>query len=97
MFLRDERNFPVGCIAMHREGAYISYQLATLNPADRFDRKIARQVALGRLVERPIKVAIFEDSMIKIMRSIMVDIANATSTPNRSKKAATRWLVSGKS
>lgn len=50
-YLRDERKFPVACVAVHlAPGANsIYYAVSTHNPIDPYSRAIARSVALGRL------------------------------------------------
>jgi hypothetical protein len=95
MFLRNESYRPVGCIAItvNRHSKTASYQFSVLNPADNFDRKIARQLAIGRLVEQPIDVYISNNaSMHDISESVMVDLAFSERAPTRAIKAAKLWL-----
>jgi hypothetical protein len=47
----------IACIASNidLEKKELSYQVSICNPVDVFDKPIARQLAIGRLVEKPIK------------------------------------------
>jgi len=96
MFLRDASFRPVGCLAItidsrnHR----LNYQFSVLNPVDKFDRKMARHLALGRLVEAPISVPLprnGEVSMHLISECVMVHLAESNA-PNRAVRAAKLWL-----
>jgi hypothetical protein len=91
MFLRDSHNFPVGCVAMVTRGNVVSYQVSTLNPNDCFDRKTARQLAIGRLVESPFALDISNSNIHYTTRMIMNHIANNLELPKRSRTAARRW------
>lgn len=92
MFLRGEHNFPIGCIAMRRFENRIEYQISTLNPKDRFDRRLARQLALGRLIENPIKVFSVTPKLDGTYKIIMEHIRLNDEMPKRAKVAATKWL-----
>ena len=98
MFLRDRTGSPVGCLAIKTEEhlyrtAIVSYQLSVLNPADRFDREMARTIALGRLIERPIQIQMHsEASMHEITSVIMNDIRNDSTLPSRARRAANLWM-----
>ena len=97
MYLRDRKGQPVGCIAcqVNRAGHdYVgSYQLSVLNPSDKFNRSVARQLAKGRLLENPHHIELptvpsMHEVTEKIMRSILVN----KDAPTRARKAAQRWL-----
>lgn len=95
MFLRDRKRHPVGCIAfqVNRTNNTISYQLSVLNPVDDFKRKLARHLALGRMVETPITLSLSNpmDGMHEITMCIMKDIL-ASNAASRAVKAARLWL-----
>lgn len=93
MFIRGEHNFPIGCIAMCKFSDRIEYQVSTLNPRDRFDRRLARQLALGRLVENPIKLPNATQKLDEAYRFIMTDIKNNEDMPKRARSAAKNWLT----
>jgi len=96
MFLRGSDNHPVGCVAIESDRSSpnrLSYQVSVLNPSDKFDRAVARQLAIGRLVEKPI---VFHTShnvenMHDISQEVMFDIANSPTLPKRAVKAARDW------
>ena len=96
MFLRDSKNQPVGCVAISniKNESRLTYQVSVLNPHDKFDRKMARHLAIGRLVEMPIQVHLDEahkKTMHEITTEVMYDLA-ASKLPTRAKKAAQMWL-----
>ena len=97
MFLRDEKGQPVGCLAigLTSKQRIVKYQVSALNPIDRFDRKMARLLALGRLVEAPF-TAVLSDvadiNMHQISRDVMMHLASNKEVPSRASRAARRWL-----
>lgn len=96
MYLRSMDGRPVGCLAIvvNRQAGELSYQLSVLNPADRFDRKVARQLALGRLLEVPKTIKIAKNAtMHDISRAVMTALVNTKGTPTRAAKAAKFWLT----
>lgn len=96
MYLRDSRFQPVGCLAfsLSKDKKTIRYQLSVLNPVDRFERSLARQIALGRLVEGPIKIHNISgaESGTDVVFEIMNDLIGRSDLPNRARKAAKAWL-----
>ncbi len=102
-YLRDVKGQPVGCLAISpissngQLGHKVSYHLSVLNPSDKFDRKIAKSIAVGRLEKNPDchALPVSENAdMHTITRSVMADIASNKSMPSRAVKAAKRWLLS---
>lgn len=96
MYLRDSHYRPVGCVAISvdRKRRTLSYQLSVQNPLDSFDRSLARQLALGRLVDKPINLPYDRKgdlSMHDISTTVMKHIA-ASKAPSRAVKAAKDWL-----
>lgn len=95
MFLRDQHNQPHGCIALtlSEDEEFAYYRLSVLNPVDRFQRALARQLALGRLLEGGIPVRLPKKAnMHDISRAVMQDIIKAPTSPTRAVKAAKYWL-----
>lgn len=101
-YLRDLKGQPVGCLAIApicsdgQFGHKVSYHLSVLNPTDKFDRKIAREIATGRLDKNPEchTVPVPENAdMHMITRSVMVDIMDSKSMPTRAVKAAKLWVA----
>jgi hypothetical protein len=99
VFLRGDGWRPVGCVAIHVEpgSATLRYGLSVLNPTDNFDRKMARHLALGRLVEIPHTLKMHrhggELTMHDITTMVMIDLVNRKGVPNRAAKAAKWWLL----
>jgi len=95
-FLRNADNKPVGCVVINvdRHNKRIEYQVSTLNPADKFDREMARLLATGRLVESPFHLWLPNKAGLhEISRRVMQHIATNKGIPNRSRKAAKTWLT----
>lgn len=96
MYLRSVEGHPVGCLAISidRKGQVLQYGFSVLNPADKFDRKVARQLALGRLLESPVSIAPIkaDANMHEITRSVMKSLIVNRKTPARAVRAAKLWL-----
>lgn len=96
MFLRDRQGLPVGCVAISvdRKNREVSYQYSVLNPIDSFDRRLARQLAIGRLIEKPITTPLYrgEVNMHIISDIVLSDLARSKTAPTRAVKAARLWL-----
>ena len=96
MFLRNNAGHPIGCVAIqiNRKQRTLQYGYSVLNPADKFDRKVARQLALGRLMESPIEISVMREdlNMHEITRSIMRSLVLSNKTPARAVRAAKLWL-----
>lgn len=96
MFLRDPSGMPVGCLAigLTRSRKTIKYQVSVLNPVDKFDRKLARQIALGRLMESSYSAPSTNNipDMHQISRDVMQHLSKNEDVPSRASRAAKRWL-----
>lgn len=100
VYLRTTTGQPVGCLAIsqiknNQSTCYVSYNLSVLNPSDNFNRKVARNIAIGRLEKNPdtYKAFVLQNAnMHMITRSVMADIMNNKAIPNRAIKAAKLWL-----
>lgn len=98
MFLRGSNNHPVGCAVIQlNKNDTVSYQVSVLNPMDKFNRSVARQLAIGRLVESPITIAIdCATTMHNISHLVMEDIVERrahNSIPTRAVRAARKWMI----
>lgn len=96
MYLRDKNRRPIGCVAMHLHSKRRTarFQVSTWNPVDEFDRALARQLALGRMVDSPSVVRSsngFED-MFQVTLDVMQKIVSDKAYPSRARRAAQRWL-----
>jgi hypothetical protein len=78
MYLRDVKQNPVGCLAISIIDGKITYGLSVLNPLDKFDRKLARRIAVGRLTIAPMTVPGIEHqlSMHTISSLVMRHLAD---------------------
>jgi hypothetical protein len=96
MFLRDRKDQPVGCVAIKvikSDKPLVVYGVSTLNPQDNFNRAVARQLALGRIIETPNSFLTRNNpSMHNITEGVMLDIAVNYKLPNRARQAAKLWL-----
>lgn len=99
MFLRDRRNSPVGCLAIivSPDMTEVNYQYSVLNPVDGFNRALARELAAGRLVTKPIALAplvrgVKFKGIHDITRAVMSDLSDDAWAPKRASKAASLWL-----
>lgn len=97
MFLRDKSGNPVGCLAIiaFPDSNTVEYQFSVANlEQDTFDRKVARGLALGRLVELPISVRLpaRNFTMYDISRAVMKNLTRREGVPSRAVKAAKLWL-----
>lgn len=93
-YLRDEKNFPIGCIAMDLDFGTISYGLSVLNPVDKFNRRLAKTIATGRMKfnEKPTMHFGGKVSMHMVTKSVMESISRDATSPARARKAARNWL-----
>lgn len=94
MFLRDSKDQPVGCLAikLNSTTSSLNYQLSVLNPSDKFNRKLAREIALGRLVNAPVELKCADNSMHFITLQIMNDLSKNAKAPARAVRAAKLWI-----
>jgi hypothetical protein len=98
MYLRGRHNHAVGCIALqvNKENCMITYQVSVQNPQDRFNRKLARQIAIGRLIENPLTILASDNDLAgtrNITIAVMESIANNIfQLPTRAVKCAKAWL-----
>lgn len=101
IFLRDQNKKPVGCLAFktsmdNNYSMSISYQVTTLNPLDNFDKKMARQLTIGRLMDEPYEMVSSDFNekycIHAITAAIMKHISENGRIPRRSRQAANLWL-----
>jgi len=95
MFLRTDSGFPVACVAMkYSKAGMVTYGVSTQHPKDRFNRKLARDLALGRLVSSPwIAVVLGQNpSAHDISRAVVSDLLKKAVLPSRTYSAAKKWL-----
>lgn len=97
MYLRDESYRPIGCVAisLNKDRTQVRYQISVANPHDEFEKSLARQIALGRLIEMPVRLNGFsgQQNNQQITFAVMNHILKSKATPTRAKKAARNWLI----
>ena len=102
IYLRDSKKAPQACIAVlySPKNKRVAYGLSVLNPQDRFNRKVARELAAGRLAlyGNEYHLDLSEAPEINchvITRSILIDLLTweHDQLPGRARKAAKRWLL----
>lgn len=99
-YLRDENGHLVGCIAIREHAAsagehyaLVEYRLSVRNPEDNFDKDVARQLAVGRLVEAPYTCRVAaHPNMHEVGAAVMKDISRDSNAPSRARRAAKAWL-----
>lgn len=76
-YIRNESDFPVGCVVYKQYGYAVMWAFSTHNPKDKFDKKIARDVAMGRLTKHYQTIWLKQehqshssDIMLKILQTI---------------------------
>jgi hypothetical protein len=103
MYLRGSNGHPVGCLAIeaNKQDATVKYNMSVLNPTDKFNRSIAKQIAVGRLESVALLVTpktrvkgTEEPTVHDVSYAVMQDIVmkGVKNYPARAVKAAKLWL-----
>lgn len=97
MFIRDSKRQPVACLAtkFSRDSGNVYVGMSVLNPCDRFNREMARSLAVGRAITQPVVVkADSSANAHDISRLIMNSIVSSgfVGIPARVIRAAKLWL-----
>lgn len=90
-YLKDEHGHKVACVASKLVGGIqVQFAVSTHNPIDKFNRDVARQVAIGRLekAETIGVVGVGKD----VKKRVLELIAGEPFFPERTRRAAQRWL-----
>lgn len=105
-YIRNEKGFPVACLAYTREDGLFKYAVSVHNPKDKFDREMARKVAGGRLLKNessscmgiPLEDEFKDWSTKDCIQFVMEQFADEDYMfPTRLQKAAKQYLeYSGK-
>ena len=94
-YIRNANGVPVGCVAFRDVYGkdtliHVEYGFSVHNPSDTWNRKLARQIAIGRMVESPFRIK--GDPTWNISRTIqevVMDISRQN-VPKRIKREASR-------
>jgi len=97
-FVRNDKGMPVGCLAF-RDVYYedtgefhVEYGFSAHNPSDIWNRKLARQIAIGRMVENPFTLpGNSKWNISKMIEVILQDLPNRNA-PKRLLREAARSL-----
>lgn len=97
MFLRDKDKQPIGCIAVDYIHGRLEYGLSVLNPKDKFDRRLARSIAIGRWGTNSScnHIPFVKDdsfNMHLVSSTVMKHLIANKAAPARARKAAKLWL-----
>jgi len=99
IYLREENNKTVGCVAISTSedthyGKTINYQVSVHNPRDLFNKAMARQLAIGRLIDSPFKVYADYTNIHDVTYFVMKEIASNKNKlfPSRAIIAAKCWI-----
>ena len=96
-YLRDTNGQPVGCLAMQLMSDDIKYGISVLNPKDIFNRDLARSIAYGRLMHKPVVLGLSGAlSYFSITQTVLSYVGADVSAPTRARKAAKLWLRKNK-
>ncbi len=100
-YVRNEKGMPVACLAFRDVFdtpycGYIDYGISIHHPDDVWNRKLARQIAIGRMVESPFRieniVAHDDWNISRVIAEILLDIKNNRSVPRRLMREVVRNL-----
>lgn len=90
-YIRDNKGQPVACLAYRdSDDGLVRYGLSTLHPNDRFDRSLARKIALGRLRIAPDVVRPPEGA--RPLFHIIERLSHSMAVPGRLRKMITRRI-----
>jgi hypothetical protein len=86
-WLRDEKKNPVACIASRKQNGIVEFTVAAHNPIDKFNKRLGREIAVGRFTN-PIHIW-----TVNTVDNVKIAILNAilqcpTLTSARAVKAA---------
>lgn len=98
LYVRDKNRFPVGCLAYERLDDEFKFGYSVYNPKDEFNKKLAREVATGRLAKSATSFVSSARDRECILQALTNLLAN-TSLPSRFRKAllATKKHIETKS
>lgn len=81
LYIRDDTNFPVACVAFkHEIGSIILYaSMSVRNPKDKLSKEFGRELAKKRLGMAPLKIQVEKDcGLHDLVRTIITNVADGT-------------------
>jgi hypothetical protein len=86
-YIRDAAGQPIACLAWCCHDDKVNYAASFLHPNDAFDRRRARQIALGRLRGRPDWATLGLESTP--LTTALLTLARRPGAPSRARRALT--------
>lgn len=96
-FVRNDKGMPVGCLAFRDvygsdDEIFVEYGFSVHNPSDNWNRKLARQLAIGRMIESPYRLVSGPNwNISRMIEEILRDLPNRN-VPKRMLREAERSL-----
>jgi len=94
MYLRNNAGVPEACVAYRVDESFgnghVSFGLSVHNPADKWDRRVARYMAAGALLLEPSFTFVADND--RTTNTVATAVATLGGFPTRAKKAAKIWL-----
>jgi hypothetical protein len=90
-YMRDSENRPLACVCFESSNGVVNYGVSFWNPKDKFDKRVAREVAYGRLQKHPGNYT-FENTWS--FNSLFSFIVNNEKVPARLKRAVKSYAKS---
>lgn len=93
-WLRDSSQKVVGCIAAKKRDKNVIVGYSLRHPTYGFDPNLARQLAIGRMIDDPIKVDSLRlyDLRVDAMFSAMLSMASNKNVSSSVRRGARRWI-----
>lgn len=92
-WLRDSVQNVFGCIAVKRAGRKVNVGVSLRHPEDQFSPVLAKQLAIGRMIDSPISVEpIHLYDRVDSMYSAMKALAKSKDVSTSVRRAARRWI-----
>lgn len=96
-YIRNSKGLPIGCIAFRdvfgpNDEIYVEYGFSVRNPSDSWNRSLARQIAIGRMIEQPFRIASDPDwNVTRIIEEINLDLPTRK-VPTRVRREVSKSL-----
>ena len=94
-YIRNSKGLPIGCIAFRdvygpNDETYVEYGFSVRNPSDSWNRSLARQIAIGRMIEQPFRINSNPNwNVTRIIEEINFDLP-ARPVPTRVKREVSK-------
>lgn len=94
MYIRDEKRNPIGVIVTRKVENYVEVNYSFCSPKDKFDKKIGKKIALGRLETKPAFVCGLDEKSNRhsITRDVLASISYVVNLTKKTEKFVQNWL-----